>query len=186
MGLIVERKGKKIEIKVAQALDWLSAQAIGIIQRRTSKGLAIGGAPFAAYSPAYRAQLAAMGETQKVDLTVTGAMLADLREVGRTANEWYGSVTIGPGTGTSEKRKPPSKRTASGKLKKKPPKPRAVKTGQRSPPHNVLAAIHHFGRGNVPARPWVGLSKAEEHNLLVELAKRLIGGGLDKKPKAPT
>lgn len=111
-------------------LNLLVPLAVGMIQRRTAKGLDVDGRPFQPYAPSYAEQLREMGESTKVDLTVTGAYLADISERSRYVNEATATAraTIGPGTGTSAQVAPPSKG-----------KKRAVKTGRRSPPHNVLA-----------------------------------------------
>lgn len=100
MGVTVTRKGKPIALDTSKVLDWLASQAIGMIQRRTAKGIDLNGAPMKAYSLSYARQLVRMGEDLDVDLTVTGAMLADFRELSRTET----SVTVGPGTGTSQGR----------------------------------------------------------------------------------
>lgn len=137
-------------------LDLLVALAVGFIQRRTAKGLDYNGNPFPGYSSSYAEQLRAMGESTKVDLTVTGAYLADIGERSRTVNESTGSAraTIGPGTGTSAQVAPPSKGKA-----------RAVKTGARSPAHNILARYLSV------KFPHLGLTRDEQKKLAAMAVK---------------
>jgi hypothetical protein len=128
----------RADFAVDRILDFLVAQAVGMVQRRTAKGIDANGNAFPAYSPSYAAALVEGGENTKVDLTVTGAYLASISERSREVDMERGvaRATIGPGTGTSEQRV-----MAAG---------RARKTGKRSPPHNVLARFlerkfHHLG-----------------------------------------
>lgn len=182
MGIFIESKGRRIEIDPGKALDWLAAQAIGMIQRRASKGIALDGSKMKPYSLSYLRQLVRMGEGTNVDLTVSGAMLADFREVARKIDGAYASVTIGPGTGTSERRRPPHSDEHIERLneagikakKERPHKPRAVKTGERSPPHNVLAGMIHRGTPRMPARPFVGLTADEQKRLIDGLVRRVL------------
>jgi hypothetical protein len=149
-GVKVTKRGPQIAIDVNAMLDFLVAAAIGMVQRRTAKGLDVNGNSFAPYSAEYSEQLRAMGESTSVDLTVTGAYLAGISERSRTVDAATGTAraTIGPGTGTSASVAPPAKGRA-----------RAVRTGKRSPSHAVL------GRYLQMKRPHLGLSKDEAARL---------------------
>jgi hypothetical protein len=123
------RSGEPMEKTLAKKLQavvsTIASQAVGMIQRRTAKGQDMRGGAFPAYSRSYQKQLVEGGELTKVDLTVTGAYLADIGERKRVTTQSGVTVTIGPGSGTSEQRD-----FQDGVAKH---------TGRRSPPHNVLA-----------------------------------------------
>lgn len=149
-GVKVTKRGPQIAIDVNAMLDFLVAAAVGMIQRRTAKGIDVDGNAFPAYSRSYQEQLRAMGESTDVDLTVTGAYLQGISERSRTVDAATGvaRATIGPGTGTSASVAPPAKGRA-----------RAVRTGKRSPSHAVL------GRWLQMKRPHLGLTKDEAARL---------------------
>jgi hypothetical protein len=149
----VRTKGK-IVLDVNAALDFVATQAVGIIQRRTAKGIDSSGQPFAQYSHEYAAELLAAGENTNVDLTRSGAYLAGISERSRTVTAAHASVVIGPGTGSS-------------------PGP----NGQRSPPHPVLGAILENGRGRLPARRHLGLTPEERKRLAEKVSKIVIKQG---------
>ena len=201
-------KMKEIDIVPAAALDWLAAQAIGLIQRRTARGQSLNGGAFAQYSASYQKQLAKGGESTLVDLTVTGGLLADIKELRRTVSATQATVTIGLGTGTSENRR--AKSVSNGKLarahaelqqrlamartlysrrdresaraaahegfaKSTRGRMAKVKRGgvvQRGPAHNVVGAWIHKGTPKMPARPFLGLTRAEAKPLILGALKR--------------
>jgi hypothetical protein len=123
------RSGEPMEKTLAKKLQavvsTIASLATGMIQRRTAKAQDMRGGAFPAYSRSYQKQLVEGGELTKVDLTVTGAYLADIGERKRVTTQSGITVTIGPGSGTSEQRD-----FQDGVAKH---------TGRRSPPHNVLA-----------------------------------------------
>lgn len=157
-GVTVTKKGS-VEIRLNALLDFLVAAAVGVIQRRSAKGVGLNG-PFPAYSPSYAAALREGGESTAVDLTVTGAYLAGISERSRTVDVagMKASATIGPGTGTSEQR-----HFADGKAKR---------TGKRSPPHAVLARLLSI------KYPHLGLRPEEMKQLAAQAAKIALA----KKP----
>lgn len=131
-----EKMEDQLRRKLRAAAAQIATQAVGMIQRRTAKGIDMKGSAFPAYSTEYAKALREGGERTLVDLTVTGAYLADIgiRKTDETATGI--TVTIGPGTGTSEQRN-----FEDGKAKH---------TGRRSPAHNQLAVylsrkFKHFG-----------------------------------------
>lgn len=160
-------------LDVGAMLDLAVAQSIGMIQRRSAKGIDVNGSTMAAYSPLYAMQLQSVGENAKVDLTRSGAYLAAIRELSRTVDAASGNAraVIGPGTGTSpvmplpppyvfSEDKTPAQRAEAFAAWKASPK----KEG-RSPPHNVLA-------GYLSAkRPHLGLTPDEAKRLGAQMVK---------------
>ena len=177
MSLIVTRT-KHRQIRTDKALDAVAAVAVGVLQRRTARGIDRDGVPFRPYSAAYAASLVRGGERTNVDLTVTGAFLADIRELRRTVAVGRSTLTIGPGTGTSEGR-----RAKAGKKLRRPNKKTGAKrrrgvmsvSGGRSPPHNILGAYLHHGTARMPPRPWAGYTRDELRYLASVAAKLIIG-----------
>jgi hypothetical protein len=70
------------------------------------------------------------------------------------------TIVIAPGTGTSAQVS-----FVDGKAKR---------TGRRSPTHATLGAIHHYGYGTAPARPWLALSPKD----LASLMRQLLDAGI--------
>jgi hypothetical protein len=158
MGITVKRTGKKLRFDVDIAAKIISTYAVGAVLRRVDRGMSLTGAAFAPYSRKYREALIKGGETTKVDLRVTGGLMSSLKAVTFTKKSiGEVDVRIRVGTGTS-----PAVSLGGG---------RAKRTGGRSPPHNVLAYWLHHGNGNTPARPFLGLTDAEERTLLALLTK---------------
>jgi len=236
MGVRVVHTGK-VDLDMSGMLDFAVSVAVGIVQRRTAAGTAIDGSNFAPYSPAYEQKLALMGESTNVDLTVTGAYIADIGERSRTVTPERASAVIGPGTGTSAEVQPlkdarermntriahdltgedPGIQAAKdraalnlhrdlGVLERKHHRGAistaefsrlsteahtrhrsaierahksfrkrteltASRTGQRSPPHNVMGAWLNDGTDKMPARPHLGLSDAEMKSIADKLIR---------------
>lgn len=182
MSVTVTRHGKAV-LDINGALDFVASTVIGIIQRRTNKGIDANGQPFEPYSDLYSKQLLAVGERDNVDLQRSGGMLASISERSRSVTKDGGVVAIGPGTGTSRHMPLPPPYVFS---EDKTPEQRAKalhdwetapKQQTRSPPHNVLARWHHFGNGRLPARPFLGLTPEERRRLAEKLAKLVIKQG---------
>ncbi len=167
----------------------IAPEVAGMMKTRARKGLDINGNAMAPYAPSTVAAHARAGESSAVDLTVTGAMLLGLAE--RVADRVLAGdrleMVFGPDSGTSEERRFVRHRTKGGKVTTKAGRKnadgsagerslgRAAKTGERSPAHPQLAAWIHFGTAHQPARPFVGLTKAEEQvigALIQEVAHR--------------
>lgn len=175
MPLIVTRT-KRADIRTDKALDAVAAVAVGVLQRRTARGIDMRGNPFRPYSASYAAALVRGGERTNVDLTVTGAFLADIGERSRVVSAQRSTMTIGPGTGTSEGR-----RARAGKKLKRKSKTGATRkrgrmsvSGGRSPPHNILGAYLHHGTATMPARPWAGFTRDETRYLAGVIARALV------------
>src|SRR5574337_2157638 len=182
----------KIELDMSAMLDFAVATAVGIVQRRTSQGIAVDGSAFAPYSPSYEKTLALMGESPDVDLTVTGAYIASIGERSRTITADRASAVIGPDTGTSAEVRPNAGSSRHfyadvandllagdehehhcrrGRRASKKSKRAASRTGQRSPPHNVLGSYLHNGTEHMPARPHLDLSAAERKAIADKIIK---------------
>ncbi len=136
----------RVEIDVVAILDFLVVTAVGMLQRRTAKGIDADGNPFSPYSNLYSLQLRSVGERDNVDLTRSGAYLAGIGERSRSLDaNGNARATIGPGTGTSpgmplpppfvfsESKTPEQRAEAFADWKASP------KTKRPSPAHNVLA-----------------------------------------------
>jgi hypothetical protein len=48
---------------------------------------------------------------------------------------------------------------------------RSIRTGKRSPPHNLLGLWLHKGTSRTPARPWLGLSPAQRKDVAARLVR---------------
>jgi hypothetical protein len=148
--------------KTLAALDVIVPMIIGMIQRRTGKGVSSDGTALHQYAPGTVDRYGRMGESVKVDLAVTGAYLQGISERSRDVSATGVRVLIGPGTGTSEQRRPPPRDAKNGK-------PRAMATPHRSPPHNVLGRYLEFGTPRMPARPHLGLTPDEQKRVASKL-----------------
>ena len=145
MPITVTTRGR-IELDTAAVLNLIVPLAVGLIQRRTARGLDVDGTSFAPYSSLYSMQLESVGENSNVDLTRSGAYLASISERSRSVDaNGTARATIGPGTGTSPEMPLPPPYVFS---EDKTPEQRAEafadwkaapKRAGRSPPHNVLA-----------------------------------------------
>lgn len=160
MSGITVTTGPRINVDAAAVAQAIAPLAVGAIVDRTARGLDIHGRPFRTYSAEHRARLAAMGEAVDVDLRITGGLLNSVH-VQRTEHSGDTvTLVIGPDSGTSPTVAPPKK----GRL-------RAVRTGGRGPPHAVLGAWLHYGRGHLPPRPWLGLDPKARARLADEVRR---------------
>jgi hypothetical protein len=132
---------------------------VGIIQRRTAQGKSWKGGALAQYSASYKEALSEGRESWKVDLTLTGSYLADIKVLKILERARDIVILIGPGTGTS-----PHVNLGNG---------RAQQTGRRSPPHNILGGYLERGTAHMPARPHLGITPEERKRVSSLLAKLL-------------
>lgn len=184
MTVTVTTRGR-IDLDTKAVLDWLSVQAVGMVQRRSAKGASSDGTPFRKYSDLYAMQLLSVGENDKVDLTRSGAYLASIGERRRHIDPSGrgGYVVIGPDTGTSpsmplpppyvfsQDKSPEQRAEAFADWKAAPKKP------GRSPPHNVLGALIERGTTRMPARPHLGLTAEERKRLAAQVLRYAIKQG---------
>jgi hypothetical protein len=135
--------------------ELVASLVVGHIRERCSRGIDIHDRPFAPYSEEYRATLLKLGRnTTPVDMLLSGGLLGSVNVVERTEN----SVVVGVGTGTSPVVRPRSKRRRSAKQK------RSGSTA-RGPAHNLLAAWHQEGAGDLPRREWFGVSPSGDREI---------------------
>ena len=150
-----------IELDLGKMADLVAALAIGHVKKRTREGRDIHDRPFRPYSAMYRAQLAEGGEGTNVDLSVTGGLLNSVKLLRKDVRKDGFLVRIGPGSSTS-----PSVHFDGGAAKR---------TGRRGPAHNILGAWLHYGRGKLPARPWLGLSPQGRREINRAIERRRSG-----------
>jgi hypothetical protein len=183
MTTITKQTRGRIEIDVAGALDYVSALVVGMIQRRTAKGISSDGTPFRPYSDLYAMQLRSVGESDAVDLTRSGGYLASISERSRTITPTGGRLLIGPGTGTSrhmplpppyvfDPKKTPEQRAEAFADWKAAPK----KQG-RGPAHNIVGGWIEKGNGRMPARRHLGLTAEERKRIAADIAKFCVKQG---------
>lgn len=162
MGITVKRTGPPVKFDPEKAAKVISAFVPGAILRRTAQGLDMHGDPFSPYQPSYREALADMGEDQRVDLRLTGGLMNSVKVRERRLSPDGVAITVAPDTGTS-----PQVAPSDG---------RAKRTGKQGPPHNVLGYWIHHGTPHMRARPFMGLSPAQQDELNRLLAKSKLWG----------
>ena len=152
MGITTKTSGEPPRWNGAKVAKVIAALVPGMIIRRTGQGIDRNGKKFQGYSRAYRKALAAGGESQAVDLRLTGGLMNSIKVRSSTHSDTEATVTVAPDTGTS-----PAVTLADG---------RAKRTGRRGPPHNVLAYWIETGTGTAPARPFLGLTPEQERQIM--------------------
>lgn len=166
MSVKVKRSGEPMETtlmkRIRAAAAAIGPVIVGMIQRRTAKGDSWKGGRLADYKRSYKEALAEGGESAKVDLTLTGSYLADIKVLKETFGQDKASLLIGPGTGTS-----PQVTPSNGHMQQ---------TGERSPPHNILGGYLEYGTPKMRARPHLGLTEAERKRIAALIGKVLKGG----------
>ena len=154
----------KVVLDQDQLLDYVTTRFVGMVIKRTRKGLDVDGKSFVSYSNAYIRQLAATGrgDGSRVDLTLTGGLLSSLGERRRQITKDRAEVWIGPSTS-----KGPALKYSS------PPdgKPAMISDGTSKKTHAQIGSYHHRGKGHNPRREWLGLTRAEWRKLARELQK---------------
>lgn len=150
-----------------------ATEAVGVIQRRTARGLDMHGRTFVPYSIEYGAKRADDGRnTSPVDLTLTGGLLAALKILRTEKAIDVMRSFIGPGTGTSPRLEWEFDDHRGYKSRR---------TGGRGPSHNLVGRWLHEGRHRGVARPWLGLSPEDRRRVyqrMLQAAQRMAG-----KPK---
>jgi hypothetical protein len=140
-----------IKLDVQTLAKKIAPAIIGRVLERTAKGIGSDGKPFREYAPMTRERYRDMGESaDNADLRLTGGLLNSVHLKSTYQSATGVLLVFGPDTGTSPQVAPPEKGKA-----------RAVRTGERGPPHNLVGLWIHNGRGRMPARPWLGLSPAD-------------------------
>jgi hypothetical protein len=180
--LVLKSRSPPLRIDHAKIAKELPPLIVGAIQRRVQSGQDIEGKSFRAYSKSYQKTLAAMGEGGSTDLRLTGGLMNSIRLLRVEKQSATRTVLhFGPGAGTSPQvRAPTAKKQAANQRAEKRDNARlgvsrqrgaSVRTGKRGPPHNLLGYWHHKGMGNNPARPWLGLSRAQRKDVAARLVR---------------
>jgi hypothetical protein len=162
MGVTIRRTGKPYKFDAVKVEKLIKAYVPGAIIRRTDKGISSTGSIFAPYSPEYVDALRRGGESTAVDLRLTGGLINSIKVVSIDVSANSLRFVIAPDAGTS-----PSVTLADGRAKRK---------SGRSPPHNVLGYWIENGTASMPARPFLGLTPAQEKELAILLDKAKLFG----------
>lgn len=141
---ITKRTQGRIELDLHAMLDYAITQAVGMVQRRSAKGIGSNASPVAPYSASYQRELAKAGESTAVDFTRTGGYLGSIGERSRTVTDTKASATYGPDAGVS---------TPGG------------------PPHNLRGAWFEQGTKREPPRPHLALTADERKRLADKLVR---------------
>ena len=162
MGVTIRRTGKPYKFDASKVEKLIKAYVPGAIIRRTAKGISSTGSSFAPYRESYVAALRRGGEDTSVDLRLTGGRINSIKVVSVDVSANSLRFTIAPDAGTS-----PAVTLAGG---------RAKRTSGRSPPHNVLGYWIEHGTADMPARPFMGLTKEQEKELATLLDRAKLFG----------
>lgn len=163
MGVTITRRPKLPRFDGRAIAAVIKGYVPGAILERTARGMSADGTPFAPYSARYREVLAQSGEDPRVDLRLSGGMLNSVKARGATITDTQVTITIAPDAGTSPVWAPKAREHGG--------KPQSRKTGRRSPPHNVVAFLLHYGTGKLPARPFLRLSPEQKQRLFALIRK---------------
>jgi len=160
-----------IELDLQAIAKVLGPAAVGHVLERVDEGKDTKDKPFAPYSRGYARWLERGGEDTRVDMRVTGGLMNSLAVREEVIDAKGLTLTVGPGTGTSEVRAPKTTVAPRGKNKGVPIR-RMTKTGKRGPPHNLV------GKYLDVKRPWLGISPRGMKLLtaIIERAKVFKGG----------
>ena len=166
------------DVRVA-ILQRAAAHAVSIIKLRTSRGVDVHGAAFAAYSARWAKLRAGSGrQTQPVNLTLTGAMLASMTVLeitpGRALIGFQGASSPAAfrRMRTEKRRKPTSKKTARGG-RITHVLTRATGSQDKPVANSLKAFALHNGTKTIPARPFFDLSEEERRKVIAEAASTL-------------
>jgi hypothetical protein len=160
MSIVVTRSGGPPRVPMERIAKLVATLAPSLIRDRTGEGLDVRDKPFLKYSKHYKDAKVAAGRNPGVNLTITNGLLGSVAAVSVVVTEQGFTIVIAPGAGTSA-----ATRFVGGVAKT---------TGERSPTHSVLGAIHHYGRGRMPARPWLALSPKD----MASLMRQLLDAGI--------
>ena len=159
MGMTVNIGVKTLELKKAKIEKLIKAFVSGAILQQADAGIDITGSPYKGYSEKYKRALARAGEDTKVDLRLSGSMLNSIKAKREDAANGF-SIVWQPDTGNG-----PRTILAKGKV---------IKNGNRSISNNILAYNIHNGEGNMPKRPFLGLTPENQAELLQILREARI------------
>jgi len=196
MGVTITKRGKEPKWNAKRAAQIIKAFVPGAILERTNAGIDMNGRAFAGYSTSWRETLALGGEDPKVDLRLSGGMMNSVKAREMIITATTATVITAPDTGTSPEVRPSLSATAFNRRASKADRAynklfdrvgesgdvgalasgarkharsttgRMKGTGRRGPAHNILAGYLHDGTAHMPPRPFLGLTKDEEKELV--------------------
>lgn len=138
----------RTEVDRRLLLNTLSTLVVSEIVLRTGRGLDIYGRPFRPYSASYTAKrLEAGRKIAPVTLRLTGGLLGGVAERQRVLTSTQATIFVGPDSGQSRRVRMNSRGVQT--------------TGGAGPQHTQIGEWLHYGRGRLPARPWLGLTRQQ-------------------------
>lgn len=173
MGVRLVRRSSPIRFNPQPAVAELGPAIVARMRARNAAGVDGNGAPMPGYSSLYRRQLAAMGESDAVDIKRSGALLADLRLLRVEVRGSVVTMVFGVGNGVSPQvARPPPWALSS---------PRALarwkastKQARVSPPHQVLLSMLIAGGNGRAPRNILGLPPGDQRALVVLIEKAKV------------
>jgi len=169
---------KTLELKKNKIEKLIKAFVSGAILQQADAGIDITGSPYKEYSPGYKRALARASEDTKVDLRLSGSLLTSIKSKSEEGSNGGFSVVFAPDTGSG-----PKVTLGQGKVEKvrgnRDERGRILKGGlkkgeRRAISNNILAYNIHNGEGNMPKRPFLGLTPENQAELLQILREARI------------
>lgn len=180
MAIRLVRRTGTIRLNPQAAADAVGDAIVKQMRARIAAGVDGAGNPLPGYSTMYRMQLAALGESTKVDLSRSGRFLQDLRVLEIQVNGPRVTIKFGAGNSTSPRtsRPPPWVfiGTASQQAKAMARWRAAPKKVTQSEPHSqLLARIIGGGAGGLrPPRNILGVPPAMRGEIVKALEQAKI------------
>lgn len=97
MAQVTVRRRGKIRVELSEAVQRAADAVVLHILRRTGRGLDASDSPLPAYSPLYRQQLAAIGESTTPDMRLTGELMRRIKLQRTTTKSGVVRMHFGPG-----------------------------------------------------------------------------------------
>lgn len=152
---VIVKNPQKVAIALRKArlglADKIMKYVVGKIKRRTHQQTDMHGRPFHPYSKQYRNALGRAGQDQRIDMRLNGWMMDSIGLRKTEAKKDRLTVIIGP----SIAQMPKTSLSKGGRKRK----------GGARPANNALAYYHHTGKGRLPKRQFLGLTKKEKDAL---------------------
>ncbi len=175
--------GERLTPDVREALlRRAAAHAVGIIKRRTAKGVDVDGAAFVAYSKDYAKLKGQSGRNTKPDLMLSGEMLNGMTVLDVTPERALIGFT-GAATAYRFQRMRTKKGTATGRwvekkvggmTRRRRITQKLTRNAGGKPVANALKAkVNNDGLGKTPRRRFFALSPEERREVIAEAARTL-------------
>tara|TARA_Y100000361_G_scaffold153876_1_gene177023 strand:+ start:3918 stop:4451 length:534 start_codon:yes stop_codon:yes gene_type:complete len=152
---VIVKNPQKVAIALRKARLGLANKimkyVVGKIKRRTHQQTDMHGRPFHPYSTQYRKALGRAGQDQRIDMRLNGWMMDSIGLRKTEAKKDRLTVIIGPNIAQM----PKTKLSKGGRKR----------TSGSRPANNALAYYHHTGKGRLPKRQFLGLTKKEKDAL---------------------